>query len=155
MGFGRIGAITGGAGLSGIVLLMLATLPAAAVETFVCDDGRVLTLTQEQVQVLVNTDPCIAKYYGRDIGAAPAPLADPTIVAEPVEPPPAIPIDLPLPEKRPDDVAAKLRELADDSTAPAGMRKPVEIADVPSDFRNVHIINGARGGEPEYYQHSQ
>lgn len=130
----------------------VAATPAAAVETFVCDDGRVLTLTQEQIAVFVNTDPCIAKYLGRDI----APPAEAAAPPEPeVESPPAVPIDLPLPDRRPEEIAAQLRKLEIDPTAPAAERKPVAIADVPSDFRNVHIINGAKGGEPQYFNHTR
>lgn len=138
--------------LAAALCVSAGSLPAYAIETFVCDDGRVLTLTQEQVKVLVETDPCIAKYFGRDIGVAvPAAAA----VVEPEEPPPAVPVDLPLPERRPEDVTAQLRALEVDPTAPAGERKPVEIADVPSDFRNVHIINGKKGSGPEYFQHTR
>ena len=139
--------------LGGAVLMAVAAAPASAVETFVCDDGRVLTLTQQQVEVLVNTDPCIAKYFGRTI--APDAAASPAPATVAAEPPPAVPIDLPLPERRPEEIAAKLRKLDIDPTAPAGERKPVAIADVPSDFRNVHVINGANGGEPRYFQHTR
>lgn len=128
--------------------LLAATLaagPAAAAETFVCDDGRVLTLTQEQVNVLVNTDPCIAKYFGRTIA--------PQVPAEP--PPAAIAVDVPPPERKPEQLAAELRRLKIDPTAPASLVKPVEIADVPSDFRNVHVINGGTSGSPEYYKHTR
>lgn len=124
-------------------LVGLAALPAAAAETFVCDDGRVLTLTQEQVSVMVNTDPCIAKYYGREISVAPA-----------AETRPAVPADLPLPTRKPEEIAAQLRELPVNPTAPAAVRKPVAIADVPSDFRNVHIINSGEGA-PQYYKHTR
>lgn len=125
--------------------LVIAT-PAYAEETFVCDDGRVLTLTQEQVSILVNTDPCIAKYFGREV-IAPAPAR--------VEPAAAVPLDLPIPVRRPEEIAAKLRSLEIDPTAPAAERKPVEIADVPSDFRNVHVINAGDGSAPQYYQHTR
>ncbi len=118
-------------------------LPAAAEQTFVCDDGRVLTLTQEQISELVNTDPCIARYFGREISAPPA-----------VAPPPAVPVDLPLPARKPAEIASQLRELAVDPTAPAAAREPVAIADVPSDFRNVHIINAGKGA-PVYYKHTR
>ena len=124
------------------VTLLLA-VPAGAAETFVCEDGRVLTLTQDQVAVLVNTDPCIAAYFGRQV-VAPARVA----------PPPAVPLDLPLPERKPEEIAAKLRSLEIDPTAPAAERKPVAIADVPSDFRNVHIINRGSATSPQYYQHT-
>jgi len=137
--------------LASSLLIAVAATPAEAVETFVCDDGRVLTLTQEQVSVLINTDPCIAKYFGRDL--VPGAPAAPTIQA--AEPPPAVPVDLPLPERRPEDIAASLRKLKVDPTAPAAQRKPVAIADVPSDFRNVHVINGANGGEPRYFKHDR
>lgn len=123
-------------------LVGLAALPAAAAETFVCDDGRVLTLTQEQVSVMVNTDPCIAKYYGREISVAPA-----------AETPPAVATDVPLPTRKPEEIAA-LRELSVNPTAPAAARKPVAVADVPSDFRNVHIINSGEGA-PQYYKHTR
>ncbi|MBU2582347.1 MAG: hypothetical protein KJ622_11580 [Alphaproteobacteria bacterium] len=135
--------------------LFAAAAPSHAVETFVCDDGRVLTLTSEQVDVLVLTDPCIAKYYGREIDPGQAAVAVPAPVEAVVEQPPAVPVDLPLPERRPDEIAAQLRTLEVDPTAPAGERKPVEIADVPSDFRNVHIINGAKGADPEYFRPGQ
>ncbi|KUO55423.1 MAG: hypothetical protein APF80_06580 [Alphaproteobacteria bacterium BRH_c36] len=143
-----------------VMIAAVTVLPARAVETFVCDDGRVLTLTSEQVDALVLTDPCIAKYYGRTIdpAASPAPATPqpPSTVAAPVaEPPPAVPVDLPLPERRPEDIAAKLRTLDVDPTAPAGERPPVAIADVPSDFRNVHIINGAKSGEPQFFKHTR
>jgi hypothetical protein len=124
-------------------LVSVAPLPAAAVETFVCDDGRVLTLTQEQISELVNTDPCIAKYFGRNISASPV-----------AEPPPAVPVDLPLPARKPQEIASQLRELKVDPTAPAAAREPVAIADVPSDFRNVHIINAGKGA-PAYYKHTR
>ncbi len=150
----RSNAIISGA-LTVAILFAAAATPAAAVETFVCDDGRVLTLTQEQISVLVNTDPCIAKYYGR--GVAPGAVAAPAPVpaAPVVEPPPAVPVDLPLPDRRPEEIAAQLRKLDIDPTAPAAELKPVAIADVPSDFRNVHIINGPKGGEPQYFQHTR
>lgn len=143
--------------LAGGIFLAAAASPAAAVETFVCDDGRVLTLNQDQVSVLVKTDPCIAKYHGRDIApqAAPPAAAQPATPLIAAEPSPAVPVDLPLPQRKPADIAAKLRTLKVDPTAPAAERKPVAIADVPSDFRHVHIINGANGGEPEYYQHTR
>ena len=118
--------------------------PVAAEETFVCDDGRVLTLTQEQISVLVQTDPCIARYFGREISAPRA-----------VEPPPAVPVDLPLPTRKPAQVASQLRESAVNPTAPAAAREPVAIADVPSDYRNVHIINAGKGGAPAYFKHTR
>lgn len=144
--------------------------PAQAEETFICDDGRVLTLRPEQVEALVATDPCIAKYYGREVTKAPppqlaqppspqpvpafetAPAAAPTPAAEP---PPAVPVDLPLPQRKPASIAGKLRTLRVDPTAPAAERKPVAVADVPSDFRNVHIINAGKVGAPEYYRHTR
>ncbi len=124
-------------------LAFVAALPAAAEETFVCDDGRVLTLTQEQVSELVKTDPCIAKYFGREISASPV-----------AEPPAAVLVNMPLPVRKPEAVASPLRELKDDPTAPAAAREPVAIADVPSDFRNVHIINAGKGA-PAYYKHTR
>ncbi|MCH9807904.1 MAG: hypothetical protein K0U74_09240 [Alphaproteobacteria bacterium] len=123
---------------------MAIAAPAQAAETFVCDDGRVLTLTQDEVAVLVRTDPCIAKYFGREIVAPP-----------PAAPVAAVPLDLPLPERKPQDIASKLRALEIDPTAPGAQRKPVAIADVPSDFRNVHIINGGSAAAPQYYQHTR
>lgn len=117
--------------------------PLAAEETFVCDDGRVLTLTQAQISEMVQTDPCIAKYFGREISARPA-----------VEPPPAVPVDLPLPTRKPAQIATQLRDSAVNPTAPAAAREPVAIADVPSDYRNVHIINAGKGA-PAYYKHSR
>jgi hypothetical protein len=173
--------------LAAFAVLTVAATPAGATETFVCDDGRVLTLTQEQISTLVETDPCIAKYYGREvahtaapaaaeaapaspepIAAEPQPLTAHPFAAQPLASPPSaanpypaetasesIPADLPLPERRPEDIAAKLRSLKVDPTAPAGERKPVEIADVPSDYRNVHIINGGKSGEPQFYHHTR
>lgn len=155
----------------------LATSPATAEETFICDDGRVLTLRPDQVEALIQTDPCIAKYYGRPLPAAPAPQPatqpapeqpapfeqpaapqaepafDPAPAAE--EPPPAVPVDVPVPQRKPDDIANKLRALQVDPTAPAAERQPVAVADVPSDFRNVLIINAGKAGSPEFYKHTR
>jgi len=65
-----------------------------------------------------------------------------------------VPADLPLPTRKPEEIAAQLRELPVNPTAPAAVRKPVAIADVPSDFRNVHIINSGEGA-PQYYKHTR
>lgn len=151
-----IAATRAAACLAAALLGSLVAASAHASETFVCDDGRVLTLTPEQVNVLVETDPCIARHFGREI-AAPQPVAapEPQPALEP-DAPSAVSLDLPLPERKPAEIAARLRRgLHGEATAPAGERKPVEIADVPSDFRNVHIINGGSGAEPEYFRHAQ
>ncbi len=123
---------------------IVGAVPVAAEETFVCDDGRVLTLTQDEIRVLVQTDPCIAQHYGSTVAAEPA-----------AEPPPAVPVDLPLPTRKPEEIVAKLRALDEEATSPAGESEPVAIADVPSDYRNVHIINGGSAEAPEYYRHMQ
>ncbi len=155
----------------------LAAAPATAEETFICDDGRVLTLRPDQIEALIQTDPCIAKYYGRPIPAAPAPQpatqpapyqpqpleqpgapqAQPAFDTSPPaeEPPPAVPVDVPIPQRKPAEIAKKLRSLQVDPTAPAAERQPVAVADVPSDFRNVLIINAGKAGSPEFYKHTR
>ena len=155
----------------------LVAAPAIAEETFICDDGRVLTLRPDQVEELIQTDPCIAKYYGRPLPAAPVPQPatqpapqQPAPVEQPVAPqaepafdttpaaeqaPPAVPVDVPIPQRKPDDIANKLRALQVDPTAPAAERQPVAVADVPSDFRNVLIINAGKAGSPEFYKHTR
>ncbi|MEQ8823590.1 MAG: hypothetical protein RIC14_04365 [Filomicrobium sp.] len=166
------------ANLSAVALLCglvagLGATNAIADETFVCDDGRVLTLRPEQVEALIETDPCIAKYYGREVkvprpsaasprAATPSPGVDPAYQLAPATPPvaaapttPPVALDIPLPERGPRRAAAKLRSLKVDPTAPAAERKPVAIADVPSDYRNVHIINAGDESNPAYFNHTR
>jgi len=159
-----------------IAASLLVVPPLMADESYVCDDGRVVTVRFGELEKLARTDPCIARYLSRRSG----PLA-----AQPAAAEAAIEVDIPLPGRRPAvttasagaDVAPRHAEtevIVHYEAPPAGeaavLKARVEqiafrrashhfysneqLSARPVDFRNVPIINAAPG-EPDTFHHTR
>jgi hypothetical protein len=151
---------------AGILLASAAGhVPASADEIFVCEGGRLVRVDVETFETLKRTDPCVARYYGLEIAAAPPPAPAAAKVSETG----ALPAPPPSQAARPaSDTAEVYRSaLAATGLVPgrhvrrgegaaqgerAATSKPDRI-DVPGDgYRTVAIIN-AGPGEPALYRH--
>jgi hypothetical protein len=106
---------------------------AKADETFVCPDGGLVHAKSEDVPHLKRTNPCVAAYFGLTVSAVhPADSHEAAKAANAAGAPPS-------PATRPAGPAAGDASPARQSAA-APPKKP------PSDYRNVHVLNGGNGG---------
>ncbi|MDX2289029.1 MAG: hypothetical protein NW217_09440 [Hyphomicrobiaceae bacterium] len=148
-----------------VAILLTAVMPAPGLanETFVCEDGSIVTVLPGQLEAMKRTDPCVAAHYGirrggeDQRGAAPPPAPAPVASFAPA--------DAPLPERKPnDEIADKLRALeSPDALARSTRDVPLSVAAggqspgasaAPSDFRNVYILNAPAGAE-RYFRHTR
>lgn len=86
------------------IVVALGTVALAAIamatsgladESYVCDDGRIVTVRFGELEKLSRTDDCIAKHLARRGAAALQP------VAQPLPLPPTAAVDVPLPVRKP------------------------------------------------------
>lgn len=160
-----------------VIAAMLAlAMPAAADETYVCEEGRIVTVRFGELAELARTDPCIARYLSQRSGA---------LAPQPKTPVLPIKLDVPLPERKPAIAIAPIgpgvaprhaaTEIIVHHEAPPpveaeGLRPRVEqiafrraghhfysneeLPKGPADFRNVPIIN-ATPGETGIFHHTR
>lgn len=89
-----------------LIALLVMAAPVRADETYVCENGRTVTVRFGELEKAARTDPCLARYMaGRSPSLArslmPAALANP----EPATP--AVPVEVPLPVRKPPVVQAR------------------------------------------------
>lgn len=166
-------------GLLALLALIIWAAPVRADETYICEDGRAVTVKFGEIEKLSRTDPCIAKYVSRR-----APLLSTQLPSAATREPPAVVAELPLPARKPEIVNASAK--SDNNTRYGATEiivhheappvdysvsqprvEPVVFRHVshhfhsnealpkgPADYRRVPIIN-AGPGEPKIFYHTR
>ena len=110
--------------LAGLVAVAVPISSARSDETYICDNGRTVTVRFGELEKLASTDPCIAKYIARRTGSSIAPESSvkpaPAPALEPV-----VDVYVPLPVRKPVLMQAAMPANADDAaqTAMAAARQ--------------------------------
>lgn len=151
-----------------MIAVALATSPARAQQTFECEDGGLVTVLPGQLELMKRTDPCVARHFQQPPAAENMLGYDPYQPYQEIEqapfeePAPAVsslaPTDAPLPSRKPEEtyiagfgpLGEGFRSAGGEET---GAAQP-SAAEIKSDYRNVHIINGG-SGPPRFYQHTR
>lgn len=139
------------------LLAMLAATPAArADDAYVCDEGRLVYARPETLEKLKQTDPCIAGYYGIDLGKS-------KVVANAAKPAPAF---LKAPTATPSEAASANQRASANRAgrhAPAAAPAPPvsalksTISTSPTqpapntNFRDVRVLNAAPGSATTFH----
>lgn len=151
--------------LAGFLLAALvdapASTPAAAAEAYLCDQNRLVYVEVQDLERMIRTDPCIARYHGIDTGEATSPrdalvrftepLAAPTVAVAAAPAPAAAAIP---PAAAAANAISPLRTTSRSSSArhkPAAAHARAEPAPVQAapgtDFQNVRVINATEEAE--------
>lgn len=151
-----------------MISMVLATSPAGAQQTFECEDGGLVTVLPGQLELMKRTDPCVARHFQQPPAAENLSDYEPyqpyqEMEQAPLEQPaPAVsslaPTDVPLPSRKPEETyIAGFGPLGEGFRSAGveedGAAQPA-AAEIKSDYRNVHIINGG-SGPPRFYQHTR
>lgn len=145
-----------------MIAVALAMSPARAQQTFECEDGGLVTVLPGQLELMKRTDPCVARHFQQPSGYDPYQPYQEMEQAPVAEPAPAVsslaPTDVPLPSRKPEETyIAGFGPLGEGFRSAGGEESGAAqpaAAEIESDYRNVHIINGG-SGLPRFYQHTR
>lgn len=149
-----------------MISIALAASAAHAQETFECEDGGLVTVLPGQLELMKRTDPCVARHFQGSPAAEgysdyqpyqeevdPSPVWQPAPAASSLAP-----TDVPLPSRKPEETYIAGFGPFGESFRSAGSGEDGTLrpaaAEIKSDYRNVHIINGG-SGSPRFYQHTR
>ena len=114
---------------------------ARADETFVCEGGRLVRAKTADLERLKRTDECIARYFGLSVADVETSLD----AVAPVVAPAGVPAAEPA-------AATKVRDVGSDPATTVGRVTEAGPArpKLPSDYRNVLLLNHAPGASPYF-----
>jgi hypothetical protein len=122
--------------------MMVEGARARADEVFVCEGGRLVRATAGELELLKRTDECIARYFGRSV-------ADVETSIEALNARTATPV---VPAGRSAAVPARVagQDTAVTSGTVAEAAAEPARPKLPSDYRNVLLLNPAPGASPYF-----